>query len=306
MHDYAHTTVLRTPTVDLLVTAPDGIYIDGTAGGGGHTAEILGRLGLGGRVIAFDADIRAIDVCRARFGDEVGARVVLVNRNFRELGAWLREEKISAVNGVLLDLGVSSFQFDANVGFSYRSDSPLDMRFHRSQSVSAADIVNGYSADDLARVLREYGEEPMAWRITQEIIRRRPLTTTFDLRDAVTAVAPEQLLAKRLARVFQALRIEVNDELGALKIVLQDAVAALARGGRIAVIAYHSLEDRIVKDLFRYEALTCICPPELPVCSCGKEARLRVLTRKAVVPAEAEVSLNPRARSAKLRVAERI
>ena len=306
MHDYAHTTVLRTPTVDLLVTAPDGIYIDGTAGGGGHTAEILGRLGPGGRVIAFDADIRAIDVCRARFGDEVGARVVLVNRNFRELGAWLHEEKVTAVNGVLLDLGVSSFQFDANVGFSYRSDSPLDMRFHRSQSVSAADIVNGYSADDLARVLREYGEEPMAWRITQEIIRRRPLATTFDLRDAVTAVAPEQLLAKRLARVFQALRIEVNDELGALKIVLQDAVAALARGGRIAVIAYHSLEDRIVKDLFRYEALTCICPPELPVCSCGKEARLRVLTRKAVVPAEAEVSLNPRARSAKLRVAERI
>lgn len=304
MPEYAHSPVLLEASVELLLTTTDGTYVDGTAGWGGHTAEILRRLGSNGRVIAFDADLRAIEECRKRFAGE--KRLTLVNRNFSTLGGWLREQKIGLIHGVLLDLGVSSYQFDAEVGFSYRSDSPLDMRFHPSQELSAADVVNNWSVDDLTRVLREYGEEPMAWRLANAIVRRRPIATTFELRDAIASEAPQQFLVKRLARVFQGLRIAVNDELGSLKTVLADATEALGVGGRIVVIAYHSLEDRIVKEFFRFEALDCVCPPGLPICTCGKIPRLRVVTRKALTPAVAEVNLNPRARSAKMRAAERV
>lgn len=306
MDEYAHVPVLLKEAVDLLVTDVNGVYVDGTAGGGGHTAEVLQRLDAGGRVIAFDADARAIEACRKRFGTMVGRQLALVNRNFNELGAWLAGQDLQAVNGVLLDLGVSSFQLDADVGFSYRSDSPLDMRFHFSQQLSAKDIVNDWPVDDLTRVLREYGEEPMAWRIANAIVRSRPIQTTFQLRDAIIKEIPQQFQVKRLARVFQGLRIAVNDELGSLRKALAEITTALVPGGRVVVIAYHSLEDRIVKDFFRYEALDCVCPPGLPVCICGKVSRLRILTRKAMVPSVMEVEANPRARSAKMRAAERV
>jgi 16S rRNA (cytosine1402-N4)-methyltransferase len=269
----------------------------------------LNRLSIAGKVIGFDADARAIEECSQRFRGEIGKRLTLVNRNFSELGEWLADQQIGEINGILLDLGVSSFQFDAEVGFSYRSDSPLDMRFQRDRGTSARDIVNEYSAEELVRIFREYGEEQMSKAIANAIVKRRnsaKIETTFQLRDAVASVVPERFLVKRLSRIFQALRIAVNDELGALEKVLSEGVGAVKQGGRIVVISYHSLEDRIVKNFFRYEALSCVCPPHTPVCTCGKIARMKIITRKAIIPGENETRMNTRARSAKLRAAQKI
>lgn len=311
MDEYAHIPVLLRESLDLLITDPNGTYIDGTIGGGGHTAGILERLSKAGtgRVIGFDADRNAIEECVKRFSHEYGERLILVNRNFSEIGEYAREQHLKETEGVLFDLGVSSFQLDTKAGFSYRSDSPLDMRFQRDKGVPARDIVNEFSTDDLTKLFREFGEEPMSRAIASAIIRARhtrPIETTAQLKDVIASIGGERFLTKRLSRIFQALRIVVNDELGALRIGLESAIGLTKNSGRIAVISYHSLEDRIVKNLFRYEALTCVCPPHSPICTCEKIARVKILTHKALKSSEDEVKRNPRARSAKLRVAEKI
>jgi len=307
---YAHAPVLLRESLDLLITSPAGVYADATIGGGGHTEEILRRLDSRGSVIGFDADANAIGACEKRLHEELGKRLRLVNKNFSEIQSVAANEGITGFEGVLFDLGVSSFQLDTAAGFSYRSDSPLDMRFQRDRGISAREIVNEYSAEELTKIFREYGEEPMSRAIAQAIVRqraRRSIETTMQLRDAVaSAGGGERFLAKRLSRIFQALRIAVNEELEALRKGLQGAVDLAKPGGRVVVISYHSLEDRIVKNMFRFEAADCICPPHTPVCICGKVASVKILTRKAMIPGEEEVRANPRARSAKLRAAEKI
>lgn len=314
MSEY-HQPVMLRETLDLLITDAAGVYVDGTLGGGGHTAAVLERVrGKGGRVIAFDADAGAIAHASERFAGPDGALAdgSLVTRQayFRQACEMLREEGIRPT-GVLLDLGVSSRQLDSDqIGLSYRLTMPLDMRFDpESGAPSAREIVNRRTPEEIATLLRTYGEEPAAWKIATSIASARsgrPIETTTDLRGIIEAIIPQKFLMATLSRVFQALRIAVNDELGELEDAL-DAYADLLRvGGRLVILTYHSLEDRIVKDTFREEARSCICPPEFPVCRCDKVQRLRVLTRKPVLPSDDEVALNPRARSAKLRAAEKV
>ncbi|HVZ37744.1 MAG TPA: 16S rRNA (cytosine(1402)-N(4))-methyltransferase RsmH [Candidatus Kapabacteria bacterium] len=305
-----HIPVMLHETVEMLVHDAGGTYADGTLGGGGHAAAILEIVRGKGRLYAFDADPGAIANARERFGEEWGDGIVVRQAYFTQAVEMLAEERV-ALDGVLLDLGVSSRQLDSDqIGLSYRQEMPLDMRFDmNSERSSAADIVNNESAEDLATLLRRYGEEPAAWTIARAIVRRRSakaIDTTADLRGAVESVIPGRFLIKTLSRVFQALRIAANDELGELERALDGFIPLLRRGGRFAVLTYHSLEDRIVKEKFREEERDCICPPEFPVCRCSKERRLKIMTRKPLVPTADEVERNPRARSAKLRVAERV
>jgi 16S rRNA (cytosine1402-N4)-methyltransferase len=301
-------------TLDLLVTDREGTYVDGTLGGGGHTAAILERLEESGRVYGFDADPGAIANARERFGGAGGAlesgRLVVRQAYFSEATELLRDEGIRPT-GVLLDLGVSSRQLDSDqIGLSYRSTMPLDMRFDPdSENPSAREIVNRRSAEEIATLLRTYGEEPAAWKIATAIPAARAgrsIETTTELRSIIEAAIPQKFLMATLSRVFQALRIAVNDELGELRHALDAYTELLRSGGRLVILTYHSLEDRLVKDTFREEARSCICPPELPVCRCDKVQRLRVLTRKPATPTPDEVAHNPRARSAKLRAAEKL
>lgn len=312
MEDRYHLPVMLRETVEALVVDRDGVYIDGTFGGGGHTAAIVERLGAEGRVIGCDADPVAIERGRERFADE--PRVTLRHGYYGDLFATFAREGVSA-SGILLDLGVSSRQLDSDqIGLSYRQEMPLDMRFDPERAgESAADILARIDAGDLATLLRTYGEEPAAWTIAQAIVKgreRRPITTTTALREIIADVIPERFLIKALSRVFQALRIVVNDELGELERGLGLAPELLREGGRCAVLTYHSLEDRLVKRTFRDEEQGCICPPEYEECRCGKGRgkvrRLKVITRKPMLPAPDEIDENPRARSAKLRVAERV
>jgi 16S rRNA (cytosine1402-N4)-methyltransferase len=306
-------TVLLREAVEGLAPRPGGRYLDGTLGGGGHTRALLEASAPDGRVLALDADPAAIargESLRAEYGD----RLVLRQANFASLAGAARETGFAPLDGVLLDLGLSSFQLaDTARGFSFQQDGPLDMRFGPGAATSAAELVDGAAEEELADILWRYGEERHARRIARAIVREReraPIATTGALAALVARAVPhrpgERDRIHPATRTFQALRIVVNGELDALESALDGALATLAPGGRLAVIAFHSLEDRIVKEFMRREATDCICPPRLPVCVCGHRATVRLVTRKGVRPGEAEVAANPRAQSARVRAAERI
>jgi len=305
-----HIPVMLEEVLDALAIDPDGCYADGTLGGGGHAAAILERVKGRGRVYAFDADPGAIANAEERFGDALGRGIIVRQAYFSEACGMLAEDGVQLA-GVLLDLGISSRQIDSDqIGLSYRQEMPLDMRFRREPGRrSAYDLVNRESPERLATILRAYGEEPAAWKIAKAIAKARmarKIVTTIDLREIIEEVIPERFLMKTLSRVFQGLRIHVNDELEELKTALGCFIPLLRPGGRFVVLTYHSLEDRIVKERFREEERECICPPEFPICTCDKERRLKILSRRPVLPSKEEIERNPRARSAKLRYAERV
>lgn len=308
--DYGHKPVLLDECLDALAIRPDGHYLDGTLGRAGHSLAILRRL-TAGKLIGIDRDQTAIDAAKERLA-EFGDRVTLVHGNFAELGNILQELGITGLDGMLFDLGVSSPQLDEPArGFSYMHDAPLDMRMDGSAALDAGEIVNSWSYEELRRILFEYGEERYAPQIARSIVRRRedkPVETTGELVEIIRGAMPAAALREKqhpAKRSFQAIRIAVNGELDALPPMLEAAADGLRPGGRLAVITFHSLEDRIVKQKLRELATGCTCPPEFPVCVCGKKPRLRLVTRKPVVAGGAELEENPRARSAKLRVAER-
>nr|WP_074950248.1 16S rRNA (cytosine(1402)-N(4))-methyltransferase RsmH [Alicyclobacillus macrosporangiidus] len=312
LSSFVHVSVLLEETVDGLAPRGGGRYVDCTLGGGGHAQRILDASAPSGRLLALDQDETAI----AHAGERLrpyGDRVILVRENFRYVRRCVEEARFGLVDGVVFDLGVSSPQFDeAERGFSYRWDAVLDMRMDRRQALTAADLVNGASEEELARIFFEYGEEKFSRRVARAIVRRREtgrIETTGELAELVREAIPAP--ARRSGphparRVFQALRIAVNDELGALQEGLEGAFSVLAPGGRLAVITFHSLEDRLVKRRFAEWCQGCVCPPDFPVCTCGRTAEARLVTRKPIVPSEAEVAGNPRARSAKLRILERL
>ncbi|WAH35540.1 16S rRNA (cytosine(1402)-N(4))-methyltransferase RsmH [Alicyclobacillus dauci] len=310
--DFQHETVLLEATVDAVLPHPGGRYIDATLGGGGHTALLLERSSPNGLVIAFDQDDIAIENAQARFAD-VSERLKLVHSNFRDMTERANDLGLEQVDGIVFDLGVSSPQFDiAERGFSYRFDGPLDMRMDRRQAITAETFVNESSQDELARIFFRYGEEKFSRSIARRIVEAREqarITSTLELAELVKSAIPAA--ARRTGphparRVFQAIRIAVNDELGVLEAGLESAFSLLAPGGRLAVISFHSLEDRIVKQTFRDFATGCICPPELPICTCGRTPRGKLVTRKPIEPSADEQTKNPRARSAKLRTIEKL
>jgi 16S rRNA (cytosine1402-N4)-methyltransferase len=302
-----HVPVLLQETLDLLAIKAGGRYIDGTLGGGGHAAGILAAAQPDGRLLGFDADPAAIVRAQQRLSP-FGARVVLVNASFDEMEAVARQHAFAPVDGIVLDLGLSSDQLaDVTRGFSFTTDGPLDMRFNPAKGVPARVIVNEWSAEEIADVIYRYGEDHASRKIARAIERARPIETARQLAHVI-----EKTLGRGgkpihpATRIFQALRIAVNDELGALARVLPQAVNLLGPGGRVAVITFHSLEDRIVKNFFQAESQDCHCPPQQPVCTCQHRATLKIITAKPVKPGESEVRANPRARSARLRVAERL
>ena len=309
--EFSHVSVLLNETVDAIVTDPDGIYVDCTLGGAGHAHAVGERLSEKGMLIGLDQDSDALAVATERLQD-LKCRVLTIPTNFHDLKKALTDAGITAVNGFVFDLGVSSYQLDtAERGFSYMHDGPLDMRMDKDGELTAADVVNTYSAADLIRIIKGYGEERWAKRIVDFIIAARqeaPLTTTGELVSVIKKAIPAGARKDGphpAKRTFQAIRIEVNRELAILKESFTDAVSMLKPGGRIGVITFHSLEDRITKQTFKELSTGCICPPELPVCVCHHTATVKA-RNKAIEPSEAEVTANPRARSAKLRIAEKI
>ena len=309
--NYGHKPVLLEECLDALAVKPDGVYLDGTLGRAGHSLEILRRLTAGGRLIGIDRDMAAIEAAKERLAEFEG-QVTLVHGNFADLENILQDLGITAIDGMLFDLGVSSPQLDEpSRGFSYMHDAPLDMRMDESAPLTAREVVNTWSGDELKRILFEYGEERFAPQIARAIVRHRedkPIETTTELVEIIRAAMPAAALREKqhpAKRSFQAIRIAVNGELDALPPMLEAAAEGLAPGGRLAVISFHSLEDRIVKQTMRRLATGCTCPPELPVCVCGKKPKLKLISRKPVTSGHAELEENPRARSAKLRAAER-
>ena len=309
--EFNHVSVLLDECLEALAVRPDGIYLDGTLGGAGHSAEIARRLTTG-RLIGIDRDTTALAAAAERLAPWKD-RITLVHDNFRNLGAILDRLELPAVDGMLLDLGVSSPQLDDGArGFSYLADAPLDMRMDRGASLTAWEIVNHWPREELRRILWEYGEERYAPQIAAAIDRRRaasPIDTTLQLVDVIRSAMPPQALREKqhpAKRTFQAIRIAVNDELAAVGDAMAAAVPRLRPGGRLAVITFHSLEDRIVKNALQAAARGCVCPPDFPVCVCGRKPQVRILTRKPIVSGSAELERNPRARSAKLRVAEKL
>lgn len=301
-----HDPVLCKETLDLLVNDPRGVYVDGTLGGGGHTSRLLERLGPDARVIGFDVDQDALAAAGTRLDDAL-ARVTFVRENFRRMAPALRNLNVTHVNGILLDLGVSSYQLDAEgKGFSFRTDERLDMRMDIRSPLSARDVINTYEEERLADILYYYGEERESRRIARLIGRRRPLETTGDLAAVVESAVGQRHLTKSLARVFQAVRIEVNGELDALREALNAIPDLLAPGGRCAVISYHSLEDRMVKNFLREESAESIPSGTKLLPDTPRTPKLRLLTRKPITAGDEEIAQNPRSRSAKLRGAERI
>ena len=309
--DYGHKPVLLEECLAALAIRPEGTYVDGTLGRAGHSLEILRCLTAGGRLIGIDRDMTAIEAARERLA-AFGDRVTLVHGNFCDLSGILASLGVDKVDGMLFDLGVSSPQLDeARRGFSYMHDAPLDMRMDVSAALDARQVVNTWSGEELRRILWEYGEERYAPQIARAIVRRReerPIETTGELVEIIRSAMPAAALREKqhpAKRSFQAIRIAVNGELEALSPMLQAAAEGLRPGGRLAVITFHSLEDRIVKQTLRELATGCVCPPEFPVCVCGRKPKLTLVTRKPIVSGPAELEENPRARSAKLRVAER-
>ena len=308
--EYTHKPVLLDECIEMLNIRPGGVYVDGTLGRAGHSREIVRRL-TGGRLICIDQDTAAIRAAEERLAPWRD-RVTLVHGNFSDLADILREAGVSGVDGALFDLGVSSPQLDdASRGFSYMQDAPLDMRMDNTAALTAREVVNTWSQEELRRILYEYGEERYAPAVAKAIIRARetgPVETTLELAEIVRGAMPPAALREKqhpAKRTFQAVRIAVNGELDALPPMLEAAVDSLNPGGRLAVITFHSLEDRIVKQTLREQARGCTCPREFPVCVCGKKPKIRLVTRKPIVPGAAELSENPRARSAKLRAAEK-
>ena len=309
--DYGHVPVLLQECLGALNIRPDGIYVDGTLGRAGHSLEIVKRLTTG-RLIGIDRDETAIAAAQERLADHRD-RVTLVHSNFDRIGDILAELHIDGADGMLFDLGVSSPQLDdAERGFSYMHDAPLDMRMDRTAYLTARQVVNGWSYEELRRILFEYGEERYAPAIARRIVQsreQRPIETTLELVDIIKSAMPPQALREKqhpAKRSFQAIRIAVNGELDALPPMLEAATAHLNRGGRLAVISFHSLEDRIIKRTMQELATGCTCPPEFPVCVCGKKPKLKLVSRKPIVSGKEELEHNPRARSAKLRVAEKL
>ncbi len=309
---FAHHTVLLHETIDLLQVHSGGVYVDGTMGGGGHTRALLEASGPDGTVIAIDQDQVAMDHAKV-WGEPWKDHLILVKGNFRDIKIHLQTLGINRVDGIVCDLGVSSPQLDRGErGFSYQHEALLDMRMNEVGTVTARDLLNHRDAAELTKIFRDYGEEKWAARVAERIVQERkkkPIETTTELVEVIKAAIPAA--ARRTGphparRIFQALRIAVNDELGALEQLLADLPDCLNKGGRIAMISFHSLEDRIVKKFFQWEATDCICPPHLPKCVCGHVARLKLVIRKPVLPSNDEVEMNPRARSAKLRIAERL
>ena len=308
---YQHIPVLLNECIEGLNIRPDGAYLDGTLGGGGHSSQILARLGPGGRLFGIDRDQVALDAVAERIHD---TRFTPIHGNFHDAVLLLSELGVSALDGALLDLGVSSPQLDDGArGFSYHEDAALDMRMDRSQTLTARMIVNDWPEGEIARILRDYGEENWSRHIARVLCDRRkakPLETTGDLVSIIDAAIPKKFRAKDgghpARRSFQALRIAVNDELAPLEAALRDLTGLLATGGRLCVISFHSLEDRVVKTTFRNLADPCVCPPDSPLCVCGRAPSAKLVTRKPVSPTEAELSRNPRARSANLRIIEKL
>ena len=308
--EFKHLPVMPKEALEGLNVRPGGIYVDATLGGGGHTSGILEKLG-DGILIAFDLDENALKNARARFPGE--SRLRLVNDNFKNMPYVLDEMGIGAIDGVIFDLGISSPQIDdPKRGFSYMHDAALDMRMDTNQSLDAYKVVNEYSMDELIKIFREYGEERAAYSIAKDIVdsrRIKPIETTFKLVKIIERHYPKNPAHRSghpAKRVFQALRIEVNGELTGLAEAVESAALRLKKGGRIAVITFHSLEDRIVKNVFKELEKDCICPPNIPVCVCGKRKEIEILTKKPLVAGEDELAFNPRAASAKLRIAERV
>lgn len=310
--EFKHTSVLLTETIESLNIKPDGIYVDGTLGGGGHSLEICKRLGAGGRLIGIDQDMDAIAAATKRLEDYMN-QVTIVHSNYQAIDSVLKGLSIDGVDGIVLDLGVSSYQLD-NVerGFTYREDTPLDMRMDRSQPMTARDIVNDYSEMELFRVIRDYGEDSFAKNIAKHIVQaraKRPIETTGELNEIIKAAIPAKLRqgsGHPSKKTFQAIRIELNHELDVLEQSLDTMIRLLNPGGRLSIITFHSLEDRIVKTIFRRNMNPCTCPPDFPVCTCGKKPTGKIITRKPIVPGEQELAENKRAKSSKLRVFERI
>ena len=309
--EFKHKSVLLNETIDGLNIKPDGIYVDGTLGGGGHAYEVCRRLGEKGSIIGIDQDAAAIEAASARLKD-FGEKVTIVRSNYCDMKSKLHELGIDKVDGIVLDLGVSSYQLDtAERGFSYREDAPLDMRMDTRQKMTARDIVNDYSEMDLYRVIRDYGEDKFAKNIARHIVReraKRPIETTGELTEVIRHAIPMKFQKKTghpAKRTFQAIRIELNRELDVLRDSLDDMIDMLNPGGRLCIITFHSLEDRIVKSAFKKNENPCTCPSDFPVCVCGKVSKGRVITRKPILPSEEEMEVNSRSKSAKLRIFER-
>ena len=308
--EFEHKSVLLDETINGLNIKPDGIYVDGTLGGGGHAYEVCTRLGTKGSIIGIDQDAAAIEAAGARLKD-FGEKVTIVRSNYCDMKSKLHELGIDKVDGIVLDLGVSSYQLDtAERGFSYREDAPLDMRMDRRQKMTARDIVNDYTEADLYRVIRDYGEDKFAKNIAKHIVQARavkPVETTAELSEIIRASIPMKFQKKSghpAKRTFQAIRIELNRELDVLRDSLDDMIDLLNPGGRFCIITFHSLEDRIVKSAFRKNENPCTCPPDFPVCVCGKKSKGSIITKKPILPSEEELEYNSRSKSAKLRIFE--
>lgn len=309
--EFKHVSVLLNECIEGLNIKEDGIYVDGTLGGAGHSSEILKNLSKDGLLIGIDQDEDALKAAKNRLQNY--NNVKYVHNNFYNIDSILNELDIEKIDGMMMDLGVSSYQLDeAERGFSYMKDAPLDMRMNRDNSLSAYEVVNNYEEQEIYRIIRDYGEEKFAKRIAKFIIERReekPIDTTLELVEIIKAAIPAK--ARRegphpAKRTFQAIRIEVNSELSILNRAIEDGVNRLNKGGRMAIITFHSLEDRIVKIKFKELATSCTCPREFPICVCGGKAKVKLITRKAMDPSKEEVEENPRSRSAKLRVIEKL
>lgn len=310
--EFEHISVLLEETIEGLDIKPNGIYVDGTLGGAGHSFEICKRLGERGRLIGIDQDAEAIEAAKEKlisFGD----RVTIVRSNYSQIRSVLRTLEIEKVDGILLDLGVSSHQLDTKErGFSYRENAPLDMRMDTRQTVTAKDIVNGYSEAQLFHIIRDYGEDKFAKNIAKHIVRAREeklIETTDQLTEVIKAAIPMKIRKNTghpSKKTFQAIRIELNQELEVLKNTLDDMIDLLNDGGRISIITFHSLEDRIVKSIFKRNENPCTCPSKFPVCICGNKSKGKVITRKPILPGEQEIIDNKRSKSAKLRIFEKI
>lgn len=308
---FEHKSVLLEETIESLHIKPDGIYVDGTLGGGGHAYEVCGRLGENGRFIGIDQDEDAIGAASERLKGYKD-KITIVRSNYENIRTVLRDLGIEKVDGIYLDLGVSSYQLDtAERGFTYREDAPLDMRMDQRNQETAADIVNNYSEFDLYRIIRDYGEDKFAKNIAKHIVRERakePIETTGQLIEIIKGAIPMKVRATGghpAKKTFQAIRIELNKELEVLRNSIDAMIDLLNPEGRLSIITFHSLEDRIVKTMFRKNENPCICPSDFPVCMCGKVSKGRVVTRKPIIPAEKEIEENKRSKSSKLRVFER-
>ena len=308
--EFKHKSVLLDETIEALNIKPDGIYLDGTLGGGGHSYEICRRLGDGGRLIGIDQDEAAIEAAGKRLA-EFGDKVTIIRNNYRNAREALAQIGVDKVDGIVLDLGVSSYQLDTvERGFTYKYDTPLDMRMDQRQKLTARDIVNTYSEQELYHIIRDYGEDQFAKNIAKHIVQARadkPIETTFELNEIIKAAVPAKMRQNGhpSKQTFQAIRIECNQELEVLKKALDELIDLLHPGGRFCIITFHSLEDRIVKNAFRRNENPCTCPPEFPVCVCGKVSKGKVITRKPILPGAEELEVNSRSKSAKLRVFEK-